>query len=491
VHEFLKHFSGLRHLDLRTFNLGFLPEAIDQSPRLSELILSDCAITLTAESLMKLSALDQLTTLDLYKNPLGLMPRLERMPRLDYVDVSATGISEFPTGLLNHPRIRTALLNDNRLEVLPTTLFELPVSITEGIDLGGNPITASDHERIKSHFARTRHDFGVLADQDDLLRVQTLYTQMDREQASEFVYLLPGTLADGKVEITRLENEYSALRDSLAAWTADVPAIHPISGQPFTPHQLSNEHLIRDEFRNRLEQCWRRESDPEDIDPPQAPIYELNLSAGITGELPELPADFAHVTHLYMRSRRGRTSGATRFLERFPNLRHLTIYEYQLGNIPEAIFRMADLTHLALSGCHITLTEQTALELAQMERLDLLDLSDNPLGRTPDISQMTDLTVLLLDSTDISELPHGLLQLKNLRVANLNDNAIAHIPSDILELPLEFAGKINLRDNPLDEESVQRLIAYFRRTNIDFGVIAVIDSAEMEVSTSEDSEVDE
>jgi hypothetical protein len=35
------------------------------------------------------------------------------------------------------------------------------------------------------------------------------------------------------------------------------------------------------------------------------------------------------------------------------------------------------------------------------------------------------------------------------------DNAISHIPGDIVELSMEFAGRINLRGNPLSQDSVQ------------------------------------
>ncbi|MFD2883003.1 hypothetical protein ACFS4T_08790 [Pseudomonas lini] len=152
---------------------------------------------------------------------------------------------------------------------------------------------------------------------------------------------------------------------------------------------------------------------------------------------------------------------------------------------------MGDLTALSMTDCQLTLTAQSALELAQMERLDYLDLSDNPLGATPDVSQMPRLTTLLLNDTGIAELPPGLLQLKFLDTVDLSANAITHIPADILELSVDVGESINLRGNPLSEESVQTLISYFRQTGVDFGVDAVMDQAEMEVSSSEGSDVDE
>lgn len=491
IHGFLNCFSGLHRLALRGLHLDYLPDAISRSPQLRELILSDCGISLTQGSREILAAQTHLRTLDLYKNPLGLTPNVEKMPQLNYIDVSDTGIAELPKGLLSRPLLRTALLNKNRIQTLPGALFELPTQVLEGFDLGDNPITPADRDRIKRHFNATRVDLGVMAEQADQYSVQAIYPQMDQEQASEFFYLLPGTLADGRVEITRLHSEFAGLSDNLANWTTDIPEIHPASGAPFTPQEVVNEYAARQEFRSLVEQCWRRESVHDEFDQETDPIHDLNLATVITGELPVLNADFSHVSHLYMRSRPGRTSGIGRFLQTFPKLKGLTIYQYQLGQIPEVIFRMADLTYLSLSECHLTLTEQQALELAQLERLDHLDLSDNPLGRAPDVSQMINLSSLLLENAGISELPPGLLQLDHLEVVTLNDNAIIDIPSDILELPAAQAEKIVLRGNPFSAASVERLIAYFQKHHIDFGVEEVIDQAQMEVSTSEGSEVDE
>jgi Leucine-rich repeat (LRR) protein len=491
LHQFLRCFTDLHRLALRGFRLGNLPEAINQSPQLQELILSDCGITLTPQSLESLSKLTKLTTIDLFRNPLGLTPNVERMPGLNYIDVSETGISELPSGLLSRPKLQTALLNDNQIHALPAALFELPDSTSDGFDLGGNPISVTDRERIKRRFNETRQDFGVLAEPADLQRVQALYTHLDQEQASEFFYLLPGTLAEGRNEIARLENEFSSLSSGLATWVTDLPALHPISGEPFTLEEVLSEHASRHEFKSLLEQSWRRELDEDDFDQDNEPTHDLNLTSTINGELPELDADFSHVSHLYMTSRPGRTSGIERFLQTFPKLKGLTLRQYQLEQIPDAVFRMADLTHLSLSECHITLTPQAVVELAQMHRLEHLDLSDNPLGEAPDVSQMMEMTRLLLDNTGITTLPSGLLQLEQLDLAALNDNAITDVPSDILELPAERGEKINLRNNPFSEASVQRLLAYFRNYRVDFGVEVVINRAELEVSTSEDSEIDE
>lgn len=194
---------------------------------------------------------------------------------------------------------------------------------------------------------------------------------------------------------------------------------------------------------------------------------------------------------VYLNSESGMPTGVSPFLERFPKLKTLSTRDFHLGDIPDAIFRMGELTSLNLPDCSITLTAQSVLSLSEMTHLDFLDLSNNPLGLAPDVSQMTELATLQLDNGTITELPAGLLQLKSLESADLSGNAITRIPTDILELPMEAAESINLRDNPFDEASLNILIEYFRLTNVDFGVAAVIERAELEVSSSGESDPDE
>jgi Leucine-rich repeat (LRR) protein len=104
---------------------------------------------------------------------------------------------------------------------------------------------------------------------------------------------------------------------------------------------------------------------------------------------------------------------------------------------------------------------------------------------------MPRLKTLMLYDTGISEIPPGLLTRTTLQVANLTDNAISEIPSDILELPVGVARKIKLGGNPFSEESLQRFIAYYRRTGESFGIDGVVDRAEIETSSSGESEVEE
>lgn len=488
---FLQHFTGLARLELRNVALGELPPALSSMPRLNQLLLSDCGIVLTADTQATLSSLSNLVTLDLYGNPLGLAPRLQGMPELDYIDLSNTGISNVPEGLLGHQSLRTAILNDNQITDLDPAFFNLPSRISKGMDFGNNPLTLAIREQIKSYFQRTLQDFGVMAAPADIDRVQALYPLLDREEASDFIYLQPGNLEAGRTELTRLETEYTTLRNDLAAWTSDLPAVHPQTGQPFTNAQLTEEHLARDAFKETVEQCWRRESDMEGVNAAGEPHYELYTDEVINGDLPQLSAQFKHVSRLQMDGENKATSRPEGFLRCFPNLQNLTISDFALSTVPSPVFNMSELKTLVLTDCLITLTSQTQAALAGMENIEHLVLGGNPLGLPADISQMPRLKTLMLYDTGISEIPPGLLTRTTLQVANLTDNAISEIPSDILELPVGVARKIKLGGNPFSEESLQRFIAYYRRTGESFGIDGVVDRAEIETSSSGESEVEE
>jgi Leucine-rich repeat (LRR) protein len=485
--SFLARFPGLRRLEMCNFALENLPQAISTMPALDELILSNCGIVLTPESQATLSSLSNLVTLNLYRNPLGLVPGVEAMPRLAYIDLSSTGISSVPAGLSNHPQLGIAILNDNQITEVPAALFDLPGNIGEGFDFGNNPLSSMTRERIKTYYRQTKQDLGVWAEQADIDRTKALYPSLDNEEASDFIYRLPGTLDEGRIELTRREAELSRLINDLTAWAADIPAIDPITGNPLDAMELLAEQLTRNEFKQNLERCWRR------IPTANVVVGEYGFVShlSIMGDLPVLTADFSHVPALYLTSAGDIAPRASRFLEYFPNLDSLAVRGYQLDNIPEAVFRMGRLRVLSLPDCRITLTQETLNALAGMEHLDHLNLRDNPLGLTPDLSNMADISSLDLDHTGITEIPRGLLSLNTGAEVDLSHNAITEIPADVLELPPETAEGFNFNGNPLDEASLERLIAYCRRTGIDFGIDAVSERAEIEVSSSGGSDIDE
>ena len=124
-------------------------------------------------------------------------------------------------------------------------------------------------------------------------------------------------------------------------------------------------------------------------------------------ELPTLPIEMPHVTHLYMKDC-ALTSQHGAFLQHFPNLKELDLSDNHLDKLPEPVAAMRRLRSIDLSGNQIALDDGAVEQLRQLSQLRLLYLAENPLGRVPDISRMPDLEELDMSHTGVSEWPAGL-----------------------------------------------------------------------------------
>lgn len=490
IPAFVQRFSGLRRLELRRFTLDRLPDAIANMPHLETLILSDCGIQFDGIAWKKLASMKKLKVLDLNRNAFDAVPGIESMPGLVHLDLSDTGLTALPRGATQHTGLNTLMLMNNAIDQLPPGLFDSPVHEKRGVFLSNNPLTEASREQIKLHYFQTAYDLGVSAPAADIQRVMALYPNLESAQASDFLYELPGTWADSLSELTRLEAELAQLGHDLSAWTADLPALHPVSGEPFTADQVLTEHLNRDAFMQALQRCWRQDMELDEFNELLEPTYELVLDSVIHGELPALRADFSHVSALELRSDHGATR-IGRFLEAFPKLKRLKLRDFDLGNLPEAVFKMGPLNSLSLPNCRITLSAQSASALAGMEGIEYLDLAHNPLQLTPDFSQMQSLATVVMHDTGLREIPHGLLDKAALDWVDLSNNAITDVPSDILEMTTDQADVLHLSNNPFSEATLLRLIAHYEKTGIDFGIEAVIQRGEVQMATSDESEADE
>lgn len=456
---FLQCFTGLNTLELRDLALEQVPQALTRMPALEQLVMSHCAVVLNAEGSATLSSLTHLKSLELYNNPLGRLPDIRNMPALEYLDLASTGISGLPTGLLNHPGLETVVLNTNHITELPAEVFNLPASAGKGYDFGNNPLNAATRERIKDYYRRTGEDLGVLAEQADIARAQTLYPALTDEQASNFIYRLNGTLVDGRNELTHREAELGNLTRSLADWAADIPD-HPVTGEPLSADERLLEEQKREAFKEALLTCWRKTPvEDSDVD-----NYGFTSNLSILGELPTLSADFGHVPEMFLLGTGDYSPRIGRFLESFPNLDNLAIRDYNLGNLPDALFKMGRLTALSLPECNVTLTPDTVTALAGMHNLEVLNLRDNPLVLTPDLSNLQGLTDLDLSGTGITEFPNGVLGNFQWNEIDLSGNAITEVPQELMEVPAEISDRYDLRGNPFSAPSMERIRAYYHET---------------------------
>jgi len=182
--------------------------------------------------------------------------------------------------------------------------------------------------------------------------------------------------------------------------------------------------------------------------------FELDLSGLNVGDLPAISGDFSHVGALRMDDMNLR-SGSNEFLASFSQLRVLDMSENRMTRMPPAIAQMSQLLSLELTSNRISLTPESAQQLANHSSLEILDLSGNPLGISPDVSQLVNLRRLGLSNTGITQWPNGLWALTHIEWANLRNNMIASIPPAVFEPQWTLGANrsTSISGNPIDASS--------------------------------------
>ncbi|MED7667808.1 hypothetical protein GXB78_11440 [Pseudomonas moraviensis subsp. stanleyae] len=446
---FFRSFSGLRGLELQGFALGRMPQTLQSLPLLERLMLSKCQITLDPAGQAILSTLTRLKWLDLYSNALQATPDVSSMQNLTFIDLINTGIDSVPAGLEQLPHLEVALLSDNNISELPA---QLTLYCDRGIELGANPLSVASRERIKAVFQARADNFGVWVQQDDIELAQDLYPSLSGFDANDLLYGLPGTLADGRLELMRRKTELTSLLERLGSWVNEIPS-DPVTQMPLGDGAAATEKLGRQHFRHSLENDLRR-----------APTFltgpRVTCELSFTGELPPLAARFDHIEQLKLTTTASAPPRIDRLLALFPKLKGVDIRNYPLGEIPSPIFVMDRLRSLYLPDCGITLTAPAAEAFAALKNLRSVDLSDNPLNNAPDLSHFPQMTDVRLGNCALSKVPDGLLELPRLMYADLSENAITELPGEFPSQPGEVVTEYDFSDNPLTADSQQRLERY-------------------------------
>ncbi len=283
------------------------------------------------------------------------------------------------------------------------------------------------------------------------LRLRRLYPLMDIAQVRA---LQASFGVEPLAPLERLEAQYSELHASLDTWVAEEGAARDEHGNVVivTPQQ-------RRAAADGLLAAWRRETLMAPVAELAVPRYQLVLSDYLVGELPELTADFRHVSVLKLR-RLGLRFDPSEFLRAFPRLEELDLQGNHLTELPTAIAGMADLRALNLRHNRLRPADTLFEPLAGLHRLDSLILSHNPM-RLPlpaleALGGLQALTELRLNNTCHGLDAQGFEQLgrlSQLEELSLEDNGIV--------LPVRGLGPLrqlpalrglSLAGNPLGEQ---------------------------------------
>jgi hypothetical protein len=157
VAYFLKAFKQVETLALDSNQLTFLPEIISHMPNLKHLSMANNRIQLTEHSLVKLSRLRTLRSLDLSGNRLGATVDVGKLFDLNHLFLRNTRATELPKGLQYLLNLKRVDLRDNDIRDLPDWLFGTPRRFSETINLRNNPIS----DVSKLHLDSYRKTVGI------------------------------------------------------------------------------------------------------------------------------------------------------------------------------------------------------------------------------------------------------------------------------------------------------------------------------------------
>jgi Leucine-rich repeat (LRR) protein len=279
-------------------------------------------------------------------------------------------------------------------------------------------------------------------------RAKKLFPDYTDEELGHFIESLGNDVTGG---LTRRENAYKSLKIELDAWLRQSVSASPAGVSPTHAQQIAQS----------LKRCWRHQS---------GGILRLDAR---NGTLPALTADFSHVRQLTLQSNTW-TESANTFLGNFSRLETLQITGSTLDTLPAAIGQMSNLSKLDLSSNRLALNEQTAAELSTLGKLKILDLSGNPLGKTPDFAGMSELETLNLSNAQLDQWPTGLRNQAQLRQLDLRHNQLTEVPDSHLTPStdqLEAVARINsvtlFEGNPFPSHYWKKLEVFWRRVETD------------------------
>lgn len=231
--------------------------------------------------------------------------------------------------------------------------------------------------------------------------------------------------------LTQLEKERDELNGVLNNWIRS-----PINGDVLMGPPTDDQTPIlkaRHSVRQKLLNAWARIDYQEVASNGEVLGDAINFEGehlqGVLETLPELNANFDHVTALELRDTHV-TDGINGFLSIFRKLGNLELSDNRLTQVPSAISNMPNLRYLVLANNQIVLTDESITQLGQLRKVEIIDLSNNPLGRVPNIAQLPVLDALSLSGCGIDSWPLGVFGTPRPDdfLLDLSANAITQIP---------------------------------------------------------------
>lgn len=276
-------------------------------------------------------------------------------------------------------------------------------------------------------------------------RVRALYPGFSEAQVESFFQRLlqePGSPFDYLIEH---ERNYAQLDHALNRWGATT-----------TDRALRNQ---QHHFAEQLRRAWRLEGEVEVGEAGNRGAMRVNLSGWRINRLPSLPAevDLSHVGELVLAGM-GLEEVPANFLRCFDRVHTLVLTNNRLTALPSGLSHLRQLRTLRLMANRIRMNSHSQGVLSSLARLEVLDISHNPLrSLSLRFDELPQLQSLRLGHCQLQSIPDGIEQCGFLQFADLSDNQIEAVPAALLHMPWSFRARFNLTRNPISAAERERL----------------------------------
>lgn len=354
----------------------------------------------------------------------------------------------------------------------------------QGLRGGGYPVTpqaeAMTHEMMRLQLKDIYPDFTD-AQADEVLQrhgasVQA-YIEWLKQQLQQLNIDLTGWVDQVVADVNNIDLPFLAAGDVAAAGMS--PAQIEAYNVALLQSEIQNERTIRIELAEELVSIWQKRGPQQNVvySSPQVQGVRLEMAFEDYHRLPALNVRLNDVIELSLHGLHVTVEESLNgFLENFPNLRVLNLEGVDLRPFfvggeggrafPPVIGQLTHLTSLNVRSTQLVFTGSGAAQLRDLARLQILDLSDNPLGMPPMVMGMDDLRQLNLRNTQITRCPIGIKDEPYLTLLDLRDNGITRVPPAVINQAVAD-DRVLLWGNPLtDEDTLRRLVSHREQTGI-------------------------
>ncbi len=295
-------------------------------------------------------------------------------------------------------------------------------------------------------------------------KMRTLYPLLDDTHLMELIEEAGSDQLSRSKAVQGLEQQLDMLHRALKIWRKDRSAFRRQEAP------LWDYRLTRQQVAQTIEQSWKQMTYLVDYKRRRVP--GLSLDGMLHGPLPTLPAElnFDHVQLLSL-GRMALDDSVAYFLKHFKKVKHLDLSGNGVTRLPQVLSQMSQLEYLCLADNALQLNEYARTTLAGMRSLQVLNLSNNALLNAPDVSHMFTLHELIARNCSLKEFPKGLSCLPYLENLDLRENNIRELPEWLFQMPRGITQTVNLRHNPLNANSEQRLSDYRKAYGIGMGYL--------------------